>query len=192
MILKGAGIVSLIVFFFSVNCFGAEGPVIKAGNEMEISSLMLTLVLPLPGTFKGQVVRDNTVIGIVLDPGPDFTKEIITDKTSLPKEATDIIITGRGLVGSAYSEKGLEIPLMADPRSLSLKMNWEEGFLSMVQNDGRKIILKGTLTIPIIDPISQRSIYLLEYQFGENASVVWKKDSKKFNWSNMTVKKKKD
>jgi hypothetical protein len=153
---------------------------------------MLALVLPLPGGFSGEIKKDNAIIGIGLGSGEDRTREITEGTTSVAQEPTDIVMTWGGespFFGVAYSDKGLEIPIFLDPVTGAATNGWKEGFLSMVQN-GRKILLKGTLRMPVVDPNSKEVKYALEYQFGEGASIVWDESSRQLIWSNMSVTRK--
>lgn len=157
---------------------------------------MMALVLPLPGRFIDEVRDGDAIIGVQLGYGPDYTKKVIAATNSLAQgsDATDIVITWGDpspFFGKAVSEKGLEIPLFMDAMAAldpnaKARTGWREGFLAMLKS-GRRIFLKGTLNMPIVDPNSKEVLYALEYRFGEHASITWDKNLGELVWHDMTV-----
>jgi len=170
-----------------------EAPVfvqsVNGGEPINVAAPMLALVLPLPGEFLGEVRKNNAIIGISLRIGQDRTEDITTDSSSLIQEPNDIVMTWGEesfFFGVAEFENAIEVPIFLDASTGNAIIGWKEAFLSLVKN-GRRLLLNGTLRMPVVDPVSKKILYVLEYQFEENASILWNQDSRRFVWSNMKI-----
>lgn len=160
--------------------------------SLSVAGTMFAKVLPLPGKFEGIVARrEGAKIGIALSPGVDATKAVVSQKNRLQERASDILVIADGFTGTASSDVSIKIPMGGDPREAfqtgRIGISWEDGFLSMVRDEGRTIRLKGRLTIPVADPSTTRVLYTLEYRFQDGARVAWDKVGKTFVFANMKV-----
>jgi hypothetical protein len=159
-------------------------------ETVKVAAPMFALVLPLPGAFNGVVSNAGGAnIGVALVQGPDDTQNVRTDTAPITLAPTDIVVTWGDpspYFGKAISAKGLSIPIFLDPSTNISRTGWLEGFLSMLQ-EGRRIILKGTLTLPVVDPYSKQAIAVVTYTFGDGAMVQWDQNSRQLIWTNMQV-----
>ena len=176
---------------------------VKPGEKLSVSSTDIAQVLPLPGTLAGEVFEnlwiDNISIGIRLNSDQNHTMGIFESHSIPPRQHSDIVVSFEEKArGTAPSEESMTIPLN-DPGPIALinnpnlrgYPNLMGGFAEMIQDEGRRLLLKGTVEIPIVDATNRVSGFL-EYVFGENCSVVWDKAAGRYVWTNMTFKGKRD
>jgi hypothetical protein len=160
------------------------------GETVKVAAPMFALVLPLPGVFNGVVSNaDGGNIGVALVQGPDDSQNVRTDTAPISLAPTDIVVTWGDpspYFGKAISAKGLSIPIFLDPSTNLSRIGWVEGFLSMLK-EGRRIILKGTMTLPVVDPYSKQVIAVITYTFGDGATIQWDQNSQQPIWTNMQV-----
>jgi hypothetical protein len=169
-----------------------HGRLVIEVSEIKMPGPYLGYILPLPGVLQGFVNKDALFIGLSIGVGPYLQNEIIISKAPLTQNPSDIIVTCNdpSTIVLAESQEKLQIPLtIPGPGSSKttggLAIGWKEGLLLMVQEQGRRVILKGRLSIPVADPNTKEVIYTIDYDFGQSASIFWDKSSKKFIWSDL-------
>jgi hypothetical protein len=69
----------------------------------------------------------------------------------------------------------------------STKFDWEAGLLRMIRDSGRRLILRGSTSMVVLDSTLKTRIYDVEYRFGGNSYVVWDKVADKPVHFNMLV-----
>ena len=166
------------------------GPNSSSFIQLPIQDFALAEILPLPGKFKSHLANSANN-GIIIQPGYDFTKDILPSK-QIPDKNSDVIYDPTEKI--IASKEDIPIHLVVKYRNNNINDSYvtdESDFVGFLKKGVTYRVKEGMFTINIIDSSSKKVAEKLDYVFSSNATITWDKEKNRPEWRGFTCKRNK-